>query len=327
MLAEDIKRNHEIKELISKSGFSEFEIGVAIVDLKERESKIFGHNMDHFIYPASVYKVFIGAEVLRKVEAKELSLEELVEVRSPNDVDRHTNLFPGDSRGLLKAGDTVSVDYLLDLMLTRSDNTSSNVLIDLVGRENISARIVDSYGWKGSEITRKFLDRSKEDTPYRYSETTKTCARHMAEFMYLIEKGKLISPFVSEKMREYMLRWNRGGRQGLTLTEYLFVYRKGGYLENNLYQGVYKNYYHKSGFGLEYARTIWRLLKNIFLKGWAFICWQNDIAVITGQNSHYVAAVFTVTKSLNPRKRFPMQHFAKILFDYMESRENRTTPN
>lgn len=328
MIKEDKKRSEEFKVLLAKSGFGVYEIGLAIIDLKDSEPKMFGFNMDHFIYPASVYKVFIGAEVLRRVEIGELSLQTEIEIKAPNDVDKDANLFPGDKRDILKAGDKVTIDYLLDLMLTRSDNTSSNVLIDLVGRENITKNIIERYGWQGSDVTRKFLDRLKDDESYRYSETTKTCARHMAEFMYLVQTDALISPEVSKKLKEYMTRWNRGGRQGLTIGEYLFVYRKGGYLENNLYSKLYDGYYHKSGFGLDYAFTnLWKLIKNIITKGWAFICWQNDVALITGRNSKYVASVFTVTKSLNPRKRFPMERFAKILYDYMENRENLTTPN
>ena len=116
-----------------------------------------------------------------------------------------------------------------------------------------------------------------------------------------------------------MTKWNREGRKGLSLTEYLLVYRKGGYLENNLYSSIYKNYYHKSGFGLEYmVKGLWNLFKTIFTKGWAFICWSNDVAVVTGKNSHYIVAVFSVSKQLNPKNRFPMEKLAKTIYDFME---------
>ena len=92
------------------------------------------------------------------------------------------------------------------------------------------------------------------------------------------------------------------------------LYRKGGYLENNLYT----NFYGKNGFGFDYIRGFLSLTKSILTKGWAFICWQNDIAVITGKNSHYAISVFSVTKSLNPRKRFPMKKLAQVVYDFME---------
>ncbi len=261
MILEDENRSQKFSKLLAENGFTKNEMGIAIVDLNESEPKIFGYNMEHFLYPASVYKIFIGAETLRRIEIGDFSLDQIVEIKSPNDVDKDTKLFPGDNRNLLNAGDKVKIDYLLDLMLTRSDNTASNVLIDLVGRENITNNIIHKYNWSGSEVTRKFLDRIKEDKPFRFSETTKTCARHIAEFFYLVEKDKLISPFVSQKLKEYMLRWNREGRKGLSISDYVSYYRKGGYLENNLYLPFYREYYKKAGFALDYAAIgIFRLI-------------------------------------------------------------------
>lgn len=319
MFPENINKSKEFYEILNKNGFTKKEIGIAIIDLKNPEPKIFGFNMDHYIYPASVYKIFIGAEVLRKVEIGDFLLNQIVEVSYPNDVDKDPDLFPGDTRALLKLKDKVTVNYLLDLMLSRSDNTASNVLIDLVGRENINKNIIQKHKWFGSEVTRKFLSREKEDEKFRYSESTKTCARHVAEFFYLVEKEKLISPFVSNKLKEYMLGWNKNSKQGLSISEYTSYFRKGGYLENSFYLPLSLEQYRKTGFALDYAVSgIFKLIKNIFTKGWAFIRWVNDAGVVKGKNSHYVVAVFTVSKQINPYKQFPMEKLAKLIFNFME---------
>ncbi|MDR3519885.1 MAG: class A beta-lactamase-related serine hydrolase [Candidatus Pacebacteria bacterium] len=321
MLSEDTTRSQEIKTLLFENGFSNTELGLAIIDLKEKESKIFGYNMDHFMYPASVYKIFVGAEVLRRVEIGDFSLDQTIAVTSPNDVDRDPKLFPGRSRKLLTVGEEITIEYLLDLMLSESDNTASNMLIDLVGRESINENIIDRYDWKGSGVTRKFLDRSKEDTKYRWSETTMTCARHVAEFFYLVESEKLISPFVSKKLKEYMMRWNRQGNRPLSLSEYTLGYHKGGYLENNYYAPFYRSYYKKAGFAIDYAaKDFFKLAKTILTKGWAFIRWVNDAGVVEGDHSHYVIAFFSVSKQLSPRKRFPTEKLAKVVYDYMEEK-------
>ncbi len=209
MFPEDKDRSQKFFKILTENGFIKNEIGIAIIDLNEPTPTIFGYNLEYFLYPASVYKIFVGAEVLRQIEIGDFSLDQIVEIKPPNDLDKDARIFPGDTRKILNVGERVSFDYLLDLMLTRSDNTASNVLIDLVGRENITKNIIHKHNWNGSEVTRKFLDRIKEDKPFRYSETTKTCARHVAEFFYLVEKDKLISSFVSQKLKEYMLRWNR----------------------------------------------------------------------------------------------------------------------
>lgn len=285
---------------------SKSEISVAIIDLNKPEPEIFGYNMDHFIYPASIYKIFIAAEVLRRIENGDFSLEQIVEIKSPNDVDKDPKLFPSDTtgaKGLLNSGDKVSIDTLLDLMLRISSNTASNTLIDLVGRESITENIIHKHNWNGSEVTRKFLDHVKENKPYQFSSTTLTCTRHLVEFFYLVENKKLVSPFVSSKLKEYMLRFDRKSKKGLWLENlYSNYYCKGGKLENNLYR-----------------HSILSAIKSIFKKGWAIIRWYGDAGVVTGKKSRYVIAVLTVNKTLLPLSEFPMQKFAKVIYDFMEN--------
>ncbi len=298
-MQENKTKTEKLSKLLKENNFLKDEIGVAIIDLYQ--SEIFGCNMDHFIYPASIYKVFIGAETLRKVELGDFSFEQTVQIKSPNDVDKDAKIFPGDTRPLLQAGQKVTIKYLLALMLMRSDNTASNTLIDLVGRENITKNIIHTYNWHGSEVTRKFLDRIKEDKPYQFSSTTLTCARHLAEFFYLIETERLVSPFVSKTLKENMLLWNRLGRSGLYIDEYKQYYRKGGWLGTNFWEyGFFAG------------------IKNILKKGWAVIRWSNDAGVVTGKNSKYVIALLTVRKSISPSNHFPIKKFAKVVYDFME---------
>jgi hypothetical protein len=305
MFPENEELSERFSKILNNNGFTQNEISVAIVDLTKSKLEIFGYNINHFIYPASIYKVFIGAEVLRRVELGEFSLEQEIEIYSPNDVDRDVRIFPGDTRPLLNAGEKKSIRYLLGLMLMRSDNTASNTLIDLVGRENITKNIIHKYNWQGSEVTRKFLDRIKEDKPYQFSSTTLSSSRHLAEFFYLVETNKLISPFVSKTLKENMLSWNRSGRQGLYLNTYRGYYRKGGWLETNLWQ-----------------YSFFTTLRNIIRKGWAVIRWMNDAGVITGAKSKYVIALLTVNKSILPTSYFPMKKFAKIVYEFMEQVED-----
>ncbi len=292
-----LELQNNFKDLISN-----YEMSFAVVDLNDSEPKIFGYNLDHFIYPASMYKVFIGAEVLRRIEIGDFKLDQKIVIKSPNDVDKDSRIFPGDTRTLLHAGDDVMIDYLLDLMLTRSDNTASNCLIDLVGRESITQNIIYKNGWQGSDVTRKFLDRTK-DAPYQFSSTTMSCARHFAEFFYLVETGKLESEFVSKKLKEYMLRFNKSGRQGTYVPSgFKTYYCKGGWLETNLYKNKFSS-----------------LLKAVFTKGWAIIRWSNDAGVaelVTGER--YVVIVFSVTKTLFPWRYFPIQDFGRRVMEYMK---------
>ena len=191
-------------------------------------------------------------------------------------------------------------------MLTRSDNTASNSLLDIVGRENITKNIIHKYNWHGSEVTRKFSTDLKEDKPYEFSSTTLTCAIDLVEFFYLVENEQLISPFVSRKLKEYMLRFNKKGKKGLWLENvYQNYYCKGGWLETNLYK-----------------HSFLPVCKAVFQKGWAIIRWSNDVGVVTGKKSKYVIALLTVNKSVLPTSYFPIRKFAKVVYDFMENHQD-----
>ena len=42
-------------------------------------------NLDHFIYPASIYKVFVAAEIVRQIDVGERNFDDIVEITSQNE--------------------------------------------------------------------------------------------------------------------------------------------------------------------------------------------------------------------------------------------------
>ena len=300
-LKENTSRGAELQQLFQDL-IQSHEMSFALIDLNSKTPDIFGYNLDRFIYPASMYKVFIGAEMLRQVGLGKFSLDREVEVIAPNDVDKDIKIFHGDTRPLLVAGDTVTIDYLLNLMLTRSDNTASNCLIDLVTRESINENILLAYGWNGSEVTRKYLDRSKDSEQYRNAPITMSCARHFAEFFYLTDRGEMVSPWVSGKLREYMSKQHEYGIRLLPPEqEYSKFYCKGGWLETNLYK-----------------QSIFSAIKTILKKRWALVRWSNDAGAITlPTGERYVLVFFSITKTTYPWKYFPTENFARRIMQYM----------
>lgn len=179
-------------------------ISFAVIDLNHRPVLLGGVNMENFIYPASVYKMYVAMEVLHQISEGKYSLYSPYIVKSPNDVDKSSEIS-WDPRPLLKNNDTVTIDYLLDLMITRSDNSAANCLIDVAGRKNIN-KTMKHYGWTGSEVTRKFLSRKYEDPGYDTIRGTQTNALHAAQFMYRIQKETLINQWVSRQMKSYLGR-------------------------------------------------------------------------------------------------------------------------
>ena len=180
------------------------QISFAVIDLTGKKPVLGGVNFSNFIYPASVYKMYVAMEILKQVSNNEYSLFRQYIVRSPNDVDRSREIG-FDPRPLLKNGDTVTVNYLLDLMITRSDNSAANCLIDIANRKRINQTMHDN-GWYGSEVTRKFLRRNFEDPGYDTVRSTVTNALHAADFMYKIYKNELVNPWVSMQLKALLGR-------------------------------------------------------------------------------------------------------------------------
>ncbi|MBW6457610.1 MAG: class A beta-lactamase-related serine hydrolase [FCB group bacterium] len=203
------------------------QISLAVIDLSKRKPRLGGVNMDNFIYPASVYKIYVAAEVLHQISLGEYGLYDPYIVRSPNDVDRSKNI-PSDPRPLLRDGDTVTVNHLLDLMITRSDNASANCLIDLARRENINA-LMHAYNWQGSEVTRKFLNRRYEDPGYEGIRGTETCALHAADLMYRVYSNQLVNPWVSMQMKSLLARQQDKSKLAAGLPPDAMFYHKSGW--------------------------------------------------------------------------------------------------
>ena len=202
-------------------------ISFAVIDLNGRKPLIGGVNMENFIYPASVYKMYVAMEILKQVSNQKYSLYKSYVVKSPNNVD-HTSEISWDPRPLLRDGDTVTVDYLLDLMITRSDNSAANCMIDIAGRKNINETMHEN-GWYGSEVTRKFLSRKFEDPGYDTIRSTVTSALHAADFMYKIYKNELINPWVSQQLKILLGRQLDTTKLSTGLPHNAMFYHKSGW--------------------------------------------------------------------------------------------------
>ncbi len=236
--------NESLKNIIHNAGLdSTWDVGengkeqisFAVIDLTGKKPVLGGVNFTNFIYPASVYKMYVAMEVLKQVNNNEYSLFRQYIVKPPNDVDRSREIG-FDPRPLLKNGDTVTVNYLLDLMITRSDNSAANCLIDIATRKRINKTMHDN-GWYGSEVTRKFLKRKFEDPGYDTIKSTETNALHAADFMFKIYHDQLINPLVSMQMKALL------GRQ-LDTTK----------LSTGLPKGAM--FYHKTGWWSYYTNDV-----------------------------------------------------------------------
>ena len=217
----DLEHNFDVGE----DGIEQ--ISLAVIDLTSDQPKLGGVNYDNFIYPASVYKMYVAAEILHQVSDEKYSLYESYATNEPNVVDRSKQI-DNDPRPLLKDGDSVNVNYLLDLMITRSDNSAANCLIDIAQRKNIDS-LLHSYGWYGSEVTRKLLKRKFEDPGYEKIRGTETCALHAADFMYRIYTNTLVNEWISLQMKTLLGRQLDKTKLAAGLPSSAMFYHKTGW--------------------------------------------------------------------------------------------------
>ena len=232
----DARLSADLRQIVAQLGLDrDFDAGedgleqisLAVIVIGAGKPRLGSVNMDNFIYPASVYKMYVAAEVLHQVSQNQLSLTDKVIVRSPNDVDKSKEI-ESDPRPLLRDGDTVTVNYLLDLMITRSDNSAANCLIDIAQRENINA-LMHAYNWHGSEVTRKFLSRKYEDPGYEKIRGTETCALHAADFLYRVYTRQLVNPWVSMQLQALLARQLDKSKLAAGLPSNAMFYHKTGW--------------------------------------------------------------------------------------------------
>lgn len=109
------------------------EFGVAVTHLESGETA--GHQADQLFQMASVFKIPIIVTLMRDVDAGKLRLDQRVTLR-------YEERVPGS--GVLQeldAGAALTVKDLATLMTIVSDNYATDMLINLIGLENIEAHM------------------------------------------------------------------------------------------------------------------------------------------------------------------------------------------
>lgn len=191
--AADADLNDQIAELVKKHGLDERTpasknpdnedewASICVVDLRDVAApRVGGWEMENFVYPASTYKMYVLGEAIRQVCEGTMDLDQATTIT--------TNNFRGDD--YLAPETTASLAEVLRQMSMYSSNTAANVAIDTVDRKNVS-ELLASLGCVGSDVTRKYLPRTREDAGYTSAPGTVSNALHFATFLYATETGAI----------------------------------------------------------------------------------------------------------------------------------------
>ena len=100
--------------------------------------------------PASMIKLFVLAEAMQEVRDGRASLDDMVALRERDMVD---------GAGILtgyEEGTQIPLRKLMELMITESDNTATNILIDRVGMERVN-QYLKEQGYRDTLLQHKMM--------------------------------------------------------------------------------------------------------------------------------------------------------------------------
>jgi beta-lactamase class A len=154
-------------------------------------------NADHRFPTASLIKVAVMAEVYRQIGVGKLRKDQTVVL---HDADK-----AGDETiplNMLHDGTTLTVADLLKFMIAYSDNTATNLLVELVGTANVDA-LLDANGLTKTRLYRPtFRDGHADVLPEEEKEygLGSTTPREAATLLTLIAEGKIVSRAACDEM-------------------------------------------------------------------------------------------------------------------------------
>lgn len=178
-------------------------------------------NPDLIFPSASTIKLVILSDLLRQCKSGKFNIEDKIKITE--------ELLTGGD-GILKEldmGHTFSLKELATLMIIISDNMATNILIDLLGMDNINNTAIQ-LGLKQTTLQRKMMDLNAQ----ALGKDNFTCANDMAHILELIYTGKVIDNESSKIMFDILLRQQVNGRLNLYLPEEVKIAHKTGDLDN-----------------------------------------------------------------------------------------------
>lgn len=206
----------EIEKIISQV---EGNVCINFYDLNKNNG--FSINGDKKVLSASMIKLLILVELMKKISENKFSLSDSIMI---------ANFMKTGGDGVLKelnTGHHFTLKELATLMIIVSDNQATNILIDFLGMENINL-LGKELGLKESFLGRKMMDIEARKKGY----DNYTCADDISSLLKLIYQEKLINKEASQLMLDILLRQQQGERLQRYLPSDIKIAHKCGDLDN-----------------------------------------------------------------------------------------------
>ena len=206
----------EIEKIISQM---EGSVCINFYDLNK--NNVFSINGDKKVLSASMIKLLILAELMKKISENKFSLSDTIMIADSMKTG-------GD--GVLKelnTGHHFTLKELATLMIIVSDNQATNILIDFLGMENINF-LGKELGLRETFLERRMMDAEASKNGY----DNYTSADDISLLLKLIYQEKLINKETSQLMLDILLRQQQGQRLQRYLPPDIKIAHKCGDLDN-----------------------------------------------------------------------------------------------
>lgn len=178
-------------------------------------------NKENIVVPsASLIKMLVMIEVFRQIKEGKLTLSKRLSVKPEEKVAYSVLEF-------LDFENTYTLLDMVKLMIIYSDNTAANILIDLVGMENVN-KCIEELGLKKTRLQRKMIDlKAREECRENY-----TTAAEMADIMERLYMGEIIDKKNSDLILNIMKGQGDESMMRVDLPDDIVIARKSGELES-----------------------------------------------------------------------------------------------
>jgi beta-lactamase class A len=179
-------------------------IAVALYDFETGQEVLI--NADESFHPASTIKVHVMMEVFHQAGQRLLSLEDCIPIinsfSSIADENKFSLLESDDAETTLyhRIGEDESIGEMTRLMIVRSSNLATNILLEKISVQNVN-RFIQTLGIEGVTVIRGIEDQAA----FRLGMNNSTTARGLTQTMKLIVGKQVVSPQACEQMIEIML--------------------------------------------------------------------------------------------------------------------------
>lgn len=206
----------ELQEKIADrvSGFKG-ETGVLIEDLESGQRIAFGD--EKLFASASLVKIPIMAACFYAVQQGKIDLGQSYPLRDKDKVSGS-----GELKGIA-AGSEFSLLELLEFMIVKSDNTATNIIIDILGFDYLN-HVFKVLGLKNTNLSRKMMDfKSRKKGIENYTD-----CQDLAHILGRIYEEKLINREISRLSLEFLKQQEINDRIPAKLPSQTMVAHKTG---------------------------------------------------------------------------------------------------